>query len=339
MEKKRNKKRISRVLFVSLLVLMLTVSACQSNTNEPEEVADAPMEEVVEVEEEAPPPEPEPEPIPDQSMYLAAWEGGSHNTYDLYHGPNTWCARCHSPQNWDPEATPGRPPNCFSCKFPTDEEVRVADGNDLILEEDWVGISCNQCHKVDENGTAGEVAWLNPISMEYKAVKTTTELCEQCHVTTTGNSFGSAVTHKITLGGSAHLNYGGFLGDVPPPQYCTDCHDPHALEPKACGDCHDVAASETHAAANFMLGKVSCMACHDASGLDVGPHPTDPDNELWTTQVTEMGRAGPSTSVVVSHSIQHEVLCDRCHFEANTWDLTVLTAEGEIPEPAEEPES
>lgn len=205
----------------------------------------------------------------------------------------------------------------------------------MISEEDWVGISCNQCHEVDENGTVISVAWLNPISMDYHDVNTPTELCEKCHVTTTGNSFGSAVDHKITLGGSAHLNYGGFIGENPPPQYCTDCHDPHSTEPLACNDCHDVESSETHATVNIMLDKVSCMACHDAGGYDVGPHPVDPENELWTTQLTEMGRSGPSTSVIVSHSIVHEVLCTRCHFEENTWGLTVLTEDGQIPVPEE----
>lgn len=333
----RGSKRNKLPLFVliSLLVFMLALTACQSEPNEPEVVADTPVEDTS-VPEPTDPPEPEPEPIPDQSMYLAAWESGAHSTYDLYHGPNTWCARCHSPQNWDPAATPGTPPNCFSCKFPTDDEVRVSDGNDLVLEEDWVAISCNQCHRVDENGTAGEIAWLNPISMEYQDVATTTELCEKCHVTTNGNSFGSAVDHKITLGGSAHLNYGGFLGDVAPPQYCTDCHDPHTNEPLTCVDCHDVASSETHAVANLMLDRVTCMACHDADGLDVGIDVNDPENGMFVTQFTEMGRSGPSTSNVISHSIVYEVSCTRCHFEDNTWGLTVLTEDGEIPEVEEE---
>ena len=62
---------------------------------------------------------PEPTPVPDQSMQLAAWEESPHgNTYDLGKGPNTYCSRCHSPQNWDPASRPGPPPNCITCKFP-----------------------------------------------------------------------------------------------------------------------------------------------------------------------------------------------------------------------------
>lgn len=339
--KEKKKPNLGNAVFgLSLLTLLLIVilAACQPAA--PEVVNNQPEEPVVVDEPEPEPTDaPAPTPLPDQSMQLASWESGAHNTYDLYHGPNTWCARCHSPQNWDPEAVPGTPPNCFSCKFPMDEEVRISDGNDLILEEDWVGINCATCHEVDENGIAAEgIAWLNPITMEYQDVHTSTELCEKCHVTTVGNSFGSAVEHKITLGGSAHLNYGGFLGDTPPPQYCADCHDPHTLEPMTCDTCHDVANLDTHIMGyNFHLKKVSCMACHDAEGFDVGPHPSD-EAALWTTQVTEMGRGGPSTSAVISHSPTYEVLCNKCHFAENPWGLTELTEDGEIPEPEAAPE-
>ena len=278
-------------------------------------------------------------PAADQSTFIAAVEGNMHNTYDVGHGPNTWCTRCHSPQNWDPEAIQGPPPDCFTCKFAHEEEMRVAPGNPFVPEEDWVGVPCETCHRVDENGivTPGN-AWLNPITMDYVEVNTSTELCEKCHVTTTGNAFGSAVDHKITLGGSAHLNYGGFLGEVPPPSYCADCHDPHTLEPKQCVDCHEgVTTSDTHMKGynDIMLDKLTCMACHDASGLDVGPPPGE-EGGPWVTQVTSEGRAGPTTEFVLSHSIVHDVACDRCHFEENPFELVVLTAAGEVPEPPAE---
>lgn len=328
---------ITRKRFIvlgAIILLMLVVSGCQS----PPEIVQV----TVVVEPTAVPTE-TPE---DQTEYHVAWESGPHSTYDQGHGPNDWCARCHSPQNWNPEATVGRPPNCVSCKFPAQEMV-VGDGNDLILEEDWKAIPCESCH-VMENGFAMESAWLNPISMEYQEVSNSTELCEKCHVTTTGNAFGSAVDHKITLGGSAHLNYGGFIGEEAPPTYCVDCHDAHTTEPKQCIDCHedDIATAE-HAGGAYgvMKDTVTCMACHDASGADVGPHP-DEDNDLWVTQLTVSSRGQVSTSAVVSHSIVYDVSCDRCHFEGNAWELTVRTADGEIPppptptpEPAEETET
>src|SRR5512139_3462523 len=38
-----------------------------------------------------------------QSVVWAKWQSGPHgNTYGLDKGPNTYCSRCHSPQNWDP---------------------------------------------------------------------------------------------------------------------------------------------------------------------------------------------------------------------------------------------
>jgi len=321
-------------LLVVLLIASALVACAETATSEP---ASPPSP--TKVPPTATPVPPAPTPLPDQSAYLTAWSSGPHaDNYDEGKGPNTWCSRCHSPQNWDPAAVPGPPPSCMTCKFPTDEEIRIAEGNPLVLPEDWVGIPCMTCHVVDENGIAGENAWFNPVKEEHEAVNTSTELCEKCHVSTTGNAFGSAVDHQITLGGSAHLNYGGFLGEVAPPTYCTDCHSPHSTEPKQCEDCHaSVLTSDTHMKGMnaIMLDKLTCMACHDASGLDVGPPPDDPDGK-WVTQLTTMGRAGPSTDVVLSHSIVFEVACDRCHFEENPWELTYLTAEGEIPEPAEE---
>jgi nitrate reductase cytochrome c-type subunit len=317
------------IILAALILLTLVLAGCG-----PAEVEIKEVEVTVVVEPTEAPPEPTAV-LADQSAYHTAWEEGPHSTYDVARGPNDWCARCHSPQNWNPEATVGASPNCVSCKM--FEEITVGDGNVLIEEEDWFAIPCETCH-VMVDGFATEIAYLNPITMEYKAVSNSTELCEQCHVTTTGNAFGSAVDHKITLGGSAHLNYGGFMGDVAPPTFCADCHDPHTTEPAQCIDCHaeDVAAAE-HAGGMYgvMKDTVTCMACHDASGADVGPHP-DEDNDLWVPQVTTVGRGGPSTDAIVSHSIVFTVACDRCHYAENAWELTVLTASGAIPEPPAE---
>jgi len=287
----------------------------------------------------APPADEEPPTPPDHSAYseyYAALEEGPHgNTWGEGKGPNTWCARCHSPQNWDPAAFVGPPPSCMTCKFPTDDEMRHAEGNPFVPEEEWVGIQCDTCHRSEEGVVLEGNAWLNPVSMEYQDVNTPTELCEKCHVTTTGNAFGSGVEHKITLGGSAHLNYGGFLGETPPPSYCSDCHDPHTGEPKQCEDCHTIEVAD-HAKGKYGAMQIlTCMACHDAAGYDVGPHPDEAMGGIWVPQETTQGRGGPSTDAVISHSIVYEVACDRCHFEENPWELTVYTADGEIPEPEE----
>ncbi len=319
--------RKNLIILGALLVLALIVSGCQ-----PTEVIKE-VEVTVVVEPTEVPPAPTEEPA-DQSAYHTAWESGPHSTYDVGHGPNDWCARCHSPQNWNPEATIGRPPNCVSCKFPN-SDMMVGDGNDLIEEADWKAIPCESCH-VMVDGNATEIAWLNPISMEYVDVSNSTELCEKCHVTTTGNAFGSAVDHKITMGGSAHLNYGGFVGEEAPPTYCSDCHDPHTAEPKQCVDCHaeDIESAE-HAGGVYgvMKDTVTCMACHDASGADNGPDPAE-GNDLWVPQLTSAAMFGPpTTAAFASHSIVYEVSCDRCHYEGNEWELTARTADGSIPDP------
>jgi hypothetical protein len=218
--------------------------------------------------------------------------------------------------------------------------MRHAEGNPFIPEEEWVGIPCETCH-VMENGvvTAG-IAWLNPVKMEHEHLNTPNELCEKCHVTTnnTGNPLRSAVDHKILLGGSAHLNYAGFIDDVKPPTYCTDCHDPHTQQPKQCVSCHEIDTAK-HAKGTYavMAATVSCMACHDASGAEVGPNPDEAAGGVWTTLLTEVGRGGPTTSAIISHSIQYVVACDRCHFQDNPWELTVLDADGKIPEATPSP--
>jgi len=330
------------ILFSVILALTLVVAACQpAEVEVPEpviEYVEVEVTVVVEPTDVPPPPPPDPTPLPDHSAFIAALDEGPHgDNYDLGHGPNTWCSRCHSPQNWDPAATQGPPPACFSCKFPTDDEVRIAPGNPLVVEEDWVGIQCDTCHRLEDGVVTEGIAWLNPLEMAYEDVSTSTELCQKCHVTTTGNAFGSGVDHQITLGGSAHLNYGGFMGEAPPPTYCTDCHDPHSGERKQCADCHAIDEAD-HAFGKYAMMKdtVTCIACHEASGLDVGPHPDEAMGGIWVPTLTEVGRGGPTTTAVISHSIVHEVSCDRCHFEENAWELTVYTADGEVPEPPEE---
>ena len=324
-----------------LLIFALALGGCgPSETPAPSQPTPTPIIEIVEVTVVVPPtdapPEPteappEPTPLPDQAVQIAAWEASPHgNTYDLGKGPNTYCSRCHSPQNWDPASKPGPPPNCITCKMPTDEEVRESPFMDFVAEEDWAGINCETCH-IMENGVAMEgIAWLNPLTMEHEEVSTPNELCTNCHLE------APTVDHEIYLGGSAHKNWAGNLTEDRRPEYCSECHDPHTQQPKQCEDCHEIDPA-THAKGRYALMQdvVTCMACHDALGLDVGPHPDEAMGGIWVTQETTMGRAGPTTDFVLSHSPQLEVSCDRCHYEENPYDLTVYTADGEVPEEGE----
>jgi hypothetical protein len=217
----------------------------------------------------------------------------------------------------------------------------MATTMDFVEEEDWVGINCETCHSVESGVVQEGIAWLNVIDGEYESVSTPNELCGKCHANTQGIAVtgGSGVTHAIELGGSAHLNWAGEWPQADRPQYCSDCHNPHSTEPLDCVDCHEnVTTSEEHMKGfnDEMLNKVTCMACHDASGMQVGPHPEEEMGGVFVTLVSEMSRSGETTSEYVkSHSIQWEVACDRCHFEENPWDLIVLTADGKPPEETE----
>src|SRR5690606_8028490 len=97
-----------------------------------------------------------------------------------------------------------------------------------------------------------------------------------------------------------------------------------------CVDCHEINAAE-HAKGSYpaMADTVSCMGCHEATGMDVGPHPDEAMGGIWVPIVSEMGRSGQmSTTAVTSHSVNWLVSCDRCHFEGNTHELPVLNADG-----------
>jgi len=337
-----------QIIFVviALLLVAFLLGACQPPATEAP--TEPPPTEVppTEVPTEVPPtPTEEPPtatPLPDQSEEQAAWEASPHgNTYGLGKGPNTYCSRCHSPQNWDPTSTVDKPPNCVTCKFASEDEIRMASTMVFVSEEDWVGINCETCHILDENGIVQEkLVWLNPLTMEYEKVSNSNELCTKCHLTTKGVSAtgGRGVAHEIYLGGSAHKNWAGLLDTKHRPDQCTDCHDPHTQQPKLCEDCHENPL-EMHADVRgfeVMYEKVTCMACHDATGLDVGPLPDNEEfGDMFVTQETSMGRRGPKTEFVLSHSPQWQVLCDRCHYQDNPWELTVLTEDGEIPEESE----
>ncbi len=327
-----NKVKVS--LFVGLVLLTaLAITGCQPTATPPqvERVVETVVVTVVVEPTQLPPPAPTPP--PDHSDIMLAWEQSPHgNTYDLGKGPNTYCSRCHSPQNWDPEATTDRPPNCVTCKFDFDPELRNASTMEFVAEEDWVGINCETCHRVQDGVVQEGIAWLSPLTHEYIDVATPNELCTKCHLTSQGVSAsgGRGVTHEIYLGGSAHKNWAGVLSNEKKPDYCTDCHDPHSQQPKDCVSCHEINETE-HAMGNYakMADKVSCMGCHEADGMAVGPHPDPAKGGIWVPIVTEVGRTGEVTSTaVISHSINWLVSCDRCHFDGNNYELPVLTAEG-----------
>jgi hypothetical protein len=66
--------------------------------------------------------------------------------------------------------------------------------------------------------------------------------------------------------------------------------------------------------------RVACVACHDASRLEVGPLEA---GGVWVTwRTTELlGRS--STESYQSHHLQRAVDCERCHFPGNVWGLAI----------------
>lgn len=267
---------------LGLFFLLLFLAACQSVT-----------------------PTPAPTPTPDTSLIRQAWQKSPHaNTFDQGKGPNTYCARCHSPRNWDPAAKIDPQPNCVSCKFSFDPAMRIAKSNPPVAKADWQNIGCEVCHKTENGVTLAQIAWLNTANGQYEAVKDATALCEKCHTNT------ETLRHKRDVSQSAHAGYG-----------CTKCHDAHSTTASCSAQaCHPnmmnpgkpiLGHDKTHET-------VSCIACHDAAGMTVG---IEKGKSTWITfRTTElMGRS--TTAVYKSHNIQRAVHCNKCHAPNNPWGL------------------
>ena len=253
--------------------------------------------------------QPAPTPVPtpvDQTAIRTVWRASPHgNTYDLGKGPNTFCARCHSPRNWDPASKIDAAPNCVSCKFAFDPAPRHAPDNPLIAPDQWKDIGCEICHPVENGIASKQVAWLNTATGKSEPVANINDLCAKCHLD------DDVLRHKIDLGNQAHKN-----------DTCTTCHDPHSTKASCTASaCHaklftpDAKPIVGHDAAHK---SVACGACHDASGLKVGPQE---GTAIWTTfRTTELlGRS--TTAAFMSHNLQRKVDCARCHFPGNPWKI------------------
>jgi hypothetical protein len=107
-----------------------------------------------------------------------------------------------------------------------------------------------------------------------------------------------------TPGDDLHPNGGNGVCGV------TDCHAQATAVAQIESSMHDLA----HAT-------VSCVACHDGSGLEIGPIE---EGGIWMTfRTTELlGRM--TTKPYQSHNITLEVDCSRCHFQGNSWELAAL---------------
>ena len=242
----------------------------------------------------------------DSALIQENWESYAHaDTFVVdADGNNNTCARCHAPTNWFPSVD-DMPESCFTCKF------EVSDPPPFVDESIWENISCNTCHLVDKkNNIEPGYTYLEVAAIEeYSAVATTTELCQKCH------SAVDLPDHEVAELGGAHTDY-----------ECTTCHDAHDTR-ASCGsvECHDDVIDP----ATPILGHdadhqiVLCVACHDASGMEVG---ISDELGVWTTIITDSSETEQSLKALTSHNLVKEANCDRCHFEGNPWDLSDIVS-------------
>lgn len=243
------------------------------------------------------------EEVSDPDVISSQWSESAHgNTYVIdSEGKNNACAQCHAPLDWAPTME-DIPESCFTCKF------ELSEPPVMIAESEWQSIPCKVCHQVDKKGNVKkEISWLEVAVLdEYAEVENSTELCMKCHAPT------NLVEHVAIELAGAHADY-----------LCTDCHDGHKLT-TSCGEstCHEgmqdpnkiiVGHDDDHA-------NVSCEACHDATGLEVGPNKV---TGIWITYATWAAGSNTGLMPFVSHNTVLEVNCERCHFAENPWELSV----------------
>ena len=98
-------RRAGHVLFLSMLAAVVGLAGC------------------------TPPESPTPTPTPrDDTVIRTALSEGVHgDTYDVGTGPNTYCAQCKSPVNYDPQSAIDLPPNCLPAHPFDNGEMTIRD--------------------------------------------------------------------------------------------------------------------------------------------------------------------------------------------------------------------
>ncbi|MFX0145536.1 MAG: hypothetical protein ACFE9C_15835 [Candidatus Hodarchaeota archaeon] len=279
---------------VILVIFGFMLTACTSTESTPE-ATKSPTEREPSSQATGVPQE-ETKPPEDPNVIQRAWESSSHSDSFVVSkaGTNSTCARCHAPVNWIPTMD-DMPETCLVCKFEVDPPPP------LIPEAEWTHVECIVCHKVKKDEVQAEYAWLEiaPIE-EYAEVASVTELCDKCHL-------GDGIPeHAPVIVGRAHQSY-----------ECTECHNAHdTLATCSTSGCHaDVPPStpghdEDHAS-------VACVACHDASGMEIGL--VEETGTWFTFFVFDV--AGERSKPFASHNTALEAPCDRCHYPENPWGL------------------
>ncbi len=202
-------------------------------------------------------------------------------------------------------------------------------------------VECKDCHESIGGILSVSIAYWNPQIQQYQSVPDSNTLCRKCHV-----DIGSS-NHQPDVGKAVHKSF-----------ECTDCHDPHStmascsnstchanilpsdnmppatptgghptIESPFCGGptCHPAAtevASKPRSVHGSVHAAVTCQACHDASGIQVGP---EEGGGPWITWQTPVQSGNSVREPYFSHQIQLEVDCTRCHFSNNPWKLQLVS--------------
>lgn len=306
---------MKKILHFSLLFLlagMIFLHACRTNNNSGQLVS-VPDMVPTESSQQTPVSEPQQNSQPEveesqmsEEEILATiqsdWNGSPHAAaYVLDESDhNNRCSRCHSPINWQPTMD-DLPESCFSCKF------ELEDPAPFIAEEDWLDIPCQVCHEVGKKDKVDPAyKWLEIAQLdEYAEVSSTTELCKKCHET-------------VGFDGHGGINDLGVHSDLT----CTTCHNAHSTQASCLSaGCHDDVLFSDSATPGHQEEHelVSCVACHDAGGKELGFRDSD---GLFTTMEEVLENDGDSVFFFASHNLQLESNCQDCHFTENPWGIT-----------------
>jgi len=94
------------------------------------------------------------------------------------------------------------------------------------------------------------------------------------------------------------------------------------MSPNVCSECHIQATAVAGQPELLHMGimhvQVSCSACHDAANHTVGSINED---GYWATLLSLEIDGHPIDIPVLSHQLQRDVNCWRCHFLENPWGI------------------
>lgn len=222
------------------------------------------------------------------------WRESAHaDTYDEGMGANTTCARCKSPQNWDPQAPAAQESlNCASCKRVPGAPRPTLSAGVEVSQDEWHNIPCKICH-ISVGDTYGvNIAYWNQAIGAYEPVENENDLCARCHEGQHGFHVGEEQEKS-----PAHTGWA-----------CSRCHGAHGAT-ASCTDCHNPAVGDG-ARDHALHREVNCTACHDAGNLGIWQD-TNPTSQHYGQYITV--RFAHTLTSWPSHNLQTSVKCERCH--------------------------